>query len=178
LILMFKYILEYDPSTNGIRFIKVPVNYYVSGVLRGNVLFAVTDGKGLVEIDWNSPSWERRNPLTIGGKTEHAYSIYQDKDEFIVGYTNPFGLWKYDPSIRKHEQIPVLFDQHQGRDTAINHIIKDNDGYYWVSTNQGLYQFDQKWNVVQAYGDFVTDKGSNIPTNRINQVLIASDNTL
>ncbi len=175
LLLMYKNILEYEPENNIIK--KLPSNalFNVSGVIKGNRLFVSTDGTGLVEYDLVDLLDDRLFPTGNGGPTEHSYYLFDDGDHLIAGFTNPFGLWSFDLNQNTLQRLDVQSFGWGPNQNAINHIAKDGNGHYWVSTNRGLYEFDTNWNLSNHFTDFGVRGVTPSQSNKVNQVLVASD---
>jgi sugar lactone lactonase YvrE len=176
LLLMFNNILEYDPSSDRIRNYPAPVRYYISGVLKGRTLYSSTDGTGLVAFNIDRPHTDQMLPLDPNkSNTEHSYYVFDDNGELVVGYTFPFGLWRFNLKSEQFRKIPIPFREFRPTSNGINHVSIDRSGHYWVATNQGLYELDNAWNVLRIYGDPADEGETRLGDNRVTQVLHAAD---
>ncbi len=177
-VIIFSYdgMIEYDPATNGMRYVARETGNYVSGVLANGSMFVVSDGRGLLEHDPSTFEFLRRHSIDPSKIFERAYSIYKESEEsLIIGYALPLGVWRFSTNDGKFEQIPIDFLQADSAFDGINSINKDEQGHYWIGSNRGLYHFDRDWKIIGVYSSLSEDEDSKISSNKINQVLIDSN---
>ncbi|OSZ80585.1 hypothetical protein CAP36_04860 [Chitinophagaceae bacterium IBVUCB2] len=135
------------------RWVSLPANIAWTSAYKGrfmfedenNILWICTVGAGLVKYDYQNSSFEIIEPVK-------KYSIYvrhlmQDGGLFWLATDN--GIVLYD--FKKNVVIKNLLLNTVGNSNVCYAVQKDNDGYYWVSTNTGIYKIDPRTYAVQNY---------------------------
>ena len=110
-----------------------------------NALWLCTEGSGLVRYRYLTNDFETIEPVKkISLFIRH---LLPDGPLFWLATDN--GLVVYNWQQNKVVKHAVL--NTNGSSNVCYAIQKDNNGFYWVSTNLGLYKFNAKYEVIQKY---------------------------
>jgi ligand-binding sensor domain-containing protein/two-component sensor histidine kinase len=138
-LLLFTYlgIFDFNPTTWTVKERWNQWTYAVSGLEHDQALYFVTDGKGLARIDKQG---YRSLPIPTLRDTEHAYSMFQNhKKELIVGYANPYGLYRFNKVNESLDAINAPLGDDKLQPRGIYKIIQDAKLNYWIATQNGLF---------------------------------------
>ncbi|MDM8558129.1 two-component regulator propeller domain-containing protein [Candidatus Parabeggiatoa sp. HSG14] len=91
--------------------------------------------------------YDDKNPHSLSN--DHIYAIYEDSRENLWIGTTGGGLNKFNPATdtftHYHKKVGGL------PNNTINHILEDNQGYLWLSTNKGLSKFNPQTETFRNY---------------------------
>jgi ligand-binding sensor domain-containing protein/two-component sensor histidine kinase len=110
-----------------------------------NILWICTLGAGLIKYDYRKSTFDIIEPVK-------KYSIYvrhllQERDLFWLATDN--GIMLYD--FKKNIVVKHFTLSTQNISNVCYAIQKDNKGFFWVSTNNGLYRIDPQNFSIQNY---------------------------
>lgn len=115
-------------------------------------LWVATFSNGVYRYNINNEEWEHLlhdvdddNSLPCDNVT----SIFEDSNKQIWLTTEGAGFCRFDPSTGKF----VCYTSADGMPSdVVFQIVEDNQGLFWITTNQGLVSFDpQSEQIVQVY---------------------------
>jgi ligand-binding sensor domain-containing protein len=110
-----------------------------------NALWICTVGSGLVRYKYLTNDFETIDPVkNISLFIRH---LLPDGPVFWIATDN--GLVIYD--WQKNKILKHILLNGNGSSNVCYAIQKDNTGFYWVSTNLGLYKFNSKFELLQTY---------------------------
>lgn len=110
-----------------------------------NALWICTVGSGLVKYRYLSNDFETIEPVKkISLFIRH---LLPDGPLFWIATDNGLVIYNWQQNkVIKHAILNT-----NGSSNVCYAIQKDNNGYYWVSTNLGIYKFNSKYELVQKY---------------------------
>ncbi|OJY91971.1 MAG: hypothetical protein BGP14_23970 [Sphingobacteriales bacterium 44-15] len=110
-----------------------------------NTLWLCTEGSGLVRYRYLTNEFEPVEPVKrISLFVRH---LVADGPLFWIGTDNGLVVYNWQQNkIIKHSLL-----NKNGASNVCYAVQKDNNGFYWVSTNLGLYKFSPDYRVVQKY---------------------------
>lgn len=110
-----------------------------------NTVWLCTEGSGLVKYRYLTNEFEEVDPVNrISLFIRH---LFRDGDLFWLATDN--GVVVYDPrqnKVLKH--INLLLN---GTSNVAYAVEKDDMGYFWVSSNTGIFKFNDHYELVQKY---------------------------
>ena len=110
-----------------------------------NTLWLCTEGSGLVRYRYLNNEFEPVEPINkISLFIRH---LLPDGPLFWIATDN--GLIVYD--WQKKKVVKYLVLNTNGSSNVCYALQKDNNGFYWVSTNLGLYKLNSKYEIIQKY---------------------------
>ena len=127
-------------------------SHFINGMCRGinnNLWVASKHGLGLLNI----ATKEYTNYFFNPGDTDdfgsnELFCVLEESDSRIWLGTRGYGLFSFNP-------ITKTFTAHPGHDglvaTAIYSILQDGRGNLWLSTNNGLFKYDQQDNSYRRF---------------------------
>jgi len=113
---------------------EMKVNFSTTFLLEGkkNEFWAGTSS-GLYHVNLPQKKVAKIGPITAS----YVRNIYSNNADEIWFTTYESGLYLYRPSTKKLTQFPVDVDKF----LLTSHcIIEDRDGFFWITTNKGLFQ--------------------------------------
>lgn len=126
-------------------------------------IFLVSTQHGLNRFDAEQNSWEVFLPIPgnrYSISSEYIFGVMQDIQGEIWVYTNGGGFNRFDP-------VSISFEHFTTDDGLADNIvygmIEDKDGFFWLSTNNGLSRFDP---VDEIFIKFDVQDG--LPSNEFN----------
>lgn len=139
-------------------------------------IWSATDGGGLSRLDKNTGNFinfthHEDNPDSLTGDV--ASSIYQDsKGRFWIG-TQGRGLNRWEPEDRRQGKNKFRhYTMNNGLPSStVNGVIEDDDGYIWISTNNGVSRLDPEndefkhYNLAMEIHDNEFNQGSMLKAN-------------
>lgn len=110
-----------------------------------NALWICTVGSGLVKYRYLNNDFEPIEPVKkISLFIRH---LLPDGPLFWIATDNGLVIYNWQQNrVIKHATLNT-----NGSSNVCYAIQKDNNGYYWVSTNLGIYKFNSKYELVQKY---------------------------
>lgn len=110
-----------------------------------NALWLCTEGSGLVRYRYLTNDFETIKP--VNKISLFVRYLLKDGPLFWIGTDNGLLIYNWkENKILKH----VLLNKN-GASNVCYAIQKDEDGFYWVSSNLGLYKFNSKYQLVQHF---------------------------
>ena len=110
-----------------------------------NTLWLCTEGSGLVRYSYLTNDFETIKP--VNKISLFVRYLLKDGSLFWIGTDNGLLIYNWkENKVLKH----VLLHKN-GASNVCYAIQKDNDGFYWVSSNLGLFKFNEKYQLVQKY---------------------------
>ncbi|MCD6346714.1 MAG: histidine kinase [Bacteroidales bacterium] len=108
---------------------------------RDNIFFISTDN-GLNRYDANMNSWKVYLPIPgdlTSISAESIFGVFKDSHDELWVYTNGGGINRFDP-------VAVSFEHYTKQDgladNTVYSMVEDDDGFFWLPTNNGLSRFD------------------------------------
>ncbi|MCF3110835.1 histidine kinase [Niabella sp. CC-SYL272] len=111
----------------------------------GNELWICTVGAGLVQYNYKTQAFKVIEPVL--NVSIYARHLYPDGDRFWVATDN--GVVVYD--VKKQQLIRHIKPGPEEASKVCYAIQKDKEGYFWVSTNMGLYRISPRSFEVQKH---------------------------
>ncbi|WP_300597691.1 two-component regulator propeller domain-containing protein [Niabella sp.] len=110
-----------------------------------NTVWICTEGAGLLQYSYPG---NRLKPVT---PVNHISLFVRHllKDGNLLWLATDDGVIVYD--YRQQKIIHHLVPETRNRSSVCYAVLKDDDGFYWVSTNFGLYKVDAAYKVRQHY---------------------------
>lgn len=110
-----------------------------------NTLWLCTEGSGLVRYRYLTNDFETIKP--VNRISLFVRYLLKDGPLFWLGTDNGLVIYNWQENkILKH----VLLNKN-GASNVCYAIQKDNNGFYWISSNLGLYKFNAKYELIQKY---------------------------
>ncbi len=110
-----------------------------------NTLWLCTEGSGLVRYRYLTNDFETIKP--VNRISLFVRYLLKDGPLFWLGTDNGLLIYNWQENkILKH----VLLNKN-GASNVCYAIQKDNNGFYWISSNLGLYKFNAKYELIQKY---------------------------
>ncbi|MCP4726157.1 MAG: response regulator [bacterium] len=108
-----------------------------------NVLWICSNAGGLVRYNINEGTYKRYrsdpdNPKSISNNKVNIIRTFRKTGRYLIG-TFGGGLNIFDPETEEFDHITM---QDGLPDNMIYGILEDNDGKFWISTNNGLVNLD------------------------------------
>jgi len=105
----------------------------------GNVWIGSTGGISI--FDPNTKQFTNFNHSNIDIESDFIYTIYMDRKGAVWFGSLGGGLTKLNPRTKN----VITYTTEEGLpDNTINSIVEDNNGYLWLSTNNGISRFDPR----------------------------------
>lgn len=110
-----------------------------------STVWICTEGAGLLQYRYPDKYMKPVTPVnTISLFVRHLL-----KAGNLLWLATDDGVVVYD--YKQQKVIQHLVPQTSNRSSVCYAVLKDNEGFYWVSTNFGLYKMDAAYNFVQHY---------------------------
>lgn len=110
-----------------------------------NIIWICTVGAGLVKCDYKNGKFEIIEP--VKKYAIYARHLYPDGDLFWIATDNGILLYNHaSGKVEKHITINGA-----NASNVCYAALKDNAGFYWVSTNTGLYRINPKDFSIKSY---------------------------
>lgn len=110
-----------------------------------NTLWLCASGSGLIRYSYLKNELE---PVkAVNGVSPSVRHLLVDGTNFLLATDN--GLLVYDH--KKNKLVKRLETKANGISNVCYAVQKDNEGFYWVSTNSGLCKINSQFQIVQKY---------------------------
>ena len=150
----------YDPTTEKFQKIppfydaesrlKLPSNGYIRGIEEDNNgnIWIGTWGTGISVYHPATKKFELFNNISTGLAIKNISTLFKDSNGRVWIGTGDAGLFYYD----KDQSKILPFKQNEKLlSHSISRILEDNDGNIWLSTDNGVYGFNQVSHELASY---------------------------
>ena len=110
-----------------------------------NIVWICTEGAGLIKYDYLKQTQE--TVAAVNGISLFVRHLLKDGNLLWLSTDN--GLIVYD--YQKNKIVRNLVPETRNNSRVCYAVLKDNDGFYWVSTNFGLYKINGHYDFLHHY---------------------------
>lgn len=121
---------------------KLPLNGYIRSIeedTKGDIWIG-SHGGGIAVLHTASNTWTTYNQSNSGLASDKIQVLFNDSKGDIWAGTYGEGLCRFD---RKNGRFLTFSEKDGLQNTTIYHIVEDNNGLLWITTNTGISSFDR-----------------------------------
>jgi ligand-binding sensor domain-containing protein/serine phosphatase RsbU (regulator of sigma subunit) len=150
-------LFRYDPVRGVSESVKDPTQNFNNLTItcitqtKDGLIWVATYGDGLFSIDKKDGYKVKQYKKNDGLRSHSLYTLYTDNDHYLLIGTDGAGIdeMKADFSIKSY-LVAGAADNNLS-DDIVNHISKDKNGNYWISTSNGLNLYNSKTKNIYKY---------------------------